>query len=53
MAQPRTVRSDKQPAELLNLRISAEQRQQLNRAAKQRKTSVSALVRNLIAEEYP
>jgi predicted HicB family RNase H-like nuclease len=51
MAQPRTVRTDKYPAELLNLRISAEQRQQLNKAAKQRKTSVSELVRSMITEQ--
>ena len=53
MAQARTIRSDKHPAELIAFRISAEQRQQLNRAAKQRKTSVSALVRQMITEQLP
>ena len=51
MAQVRTVRSDKKPAELIAFRISAEQRQQLNRTAKQRKTSVSELVRQMISEQ--
>lgn len=51
MAQPRTVRSDRNPAERVTLRISAEQRQQLHRTAKQRKTSVSELVRSMISEQ--
>ena len=51
MAQPRTVRSDKAPAELLSFRISAEQRKQLDKAAKQRKQSVSEIIRSLISEQ--
>ena len=51
LAQVRTVRSDKKPAELIAFRISAEQRQQLNRTAKQRRTSVSELVRQMISEQ--
>ena len=51
MAQPRTVRSDKAPAELLSFRISAEQRKQLDKAAKQRKQSVSEMIRSLISEQ--
>jgi hypothetical protein len=51
MAQPRTVRSEKAPAELLSFRISAEQRKQLDKAAKQRKQSVSEIIRSLISEQ--
>ena len=51
MAQARTVRSDKAPAERVTLRISAEQRKQLDKAAKQRKQSVSEIIRSLISEQ--
>jgi uncharacterized protein (DUF1778 family) len=53
MAQPRTVRSDKAPAELLSFRISAEQRKKLDRAAKKRNQSVSEIIRSLISEQLP
>ena len=51
VAQPRTVRSEKEPAELLSFRISAEQRKQLDKVAKQRKQSVSEIIRSLISEQ--
>ena len=53
MAQPRTVRSDQAPAERVTLRISAEQRKQLDKVAKQRKQSVSETIRALISEQLP
>jgi hypothetical protein len=51
MAQPRTVRSDKAPAELLSFRITAEQRKQLDKAVKQRKQSASEIFRSSISEQ--
>jgi uncharacterized protein (DUF1778 family) len=51
MAQPRTVRSDTAPSELIAFRISAEQRKQLDKAAKKRKQSVSEIIRSLINEQ--
>ena len=51
MAQVRTVRSDRNPAERVTLRISAEQRKQLERTAKQRRQTVSELMRQMISEQ--
>lgn len=50
MAQPRIVTTDTEPAQLLALRVSAHQRRLLDRAAKRRKVSVSAVLRELIDE---
>jgi len=50
MAQPRTISTDTEPAELIALRISAKQRRALQRLAKREQVSVSQLLRNLIEE---
>ena len=48
MAQPRTISTDTEPAQLIALRISAKQRRALQRAAKREQVSVSQLLRDLI-----
>lgn len=48
MAQPRTISTDTEPAQLIALRISAKQRRALQRAAKRQQVTVSQLLRDLI-----
>ena len=51
MAQLRTVRSDKAPSELVNFRISAEDRQRIDRIARRRGVTVSEVLRRAVLRE--
>ena len=50
MAQPRTISTDTEPAQMLAVRVTAKQRRALQRIAKRERVSVSQLLRDLIEE---